>query len=67
MLLGILLALVALEVTLQVGHVATWWLRPPTRVGTEGTRRVLCVGDSFTFGIGSTGKEHSYPRACSAN
>lgn len=60
-LLGVLAALLALEGALQVGHVATWWLRPSASKARTDARRVLCVGDSFTFGIGSSAPEHSYP------
>ena len=51
---------VALELVLQLGAVALWLLQP-SPVVTPGTAAVLCVGDSFTHGIGSSSVERSYP------
>ena len=60
--LGLVLPLIIIEVLLQAAawrearrHAAS----PDCRSGSA--IRVLCVGDSFTFGIGATSTEHSYP------
>jgi lysophospholipase L1-like esterase len=59
--LAVAAALVALEALLQLGALAVAWFAPaPKRL--EGAA-VLCIGDSFTFGSGSTTRERSYPGA----
>jgi lysophospholipase L1-like esterase len=58
-----------LELTLQAAAVVVWWLHRPdaglqsASHGDEsaGPRLVLCIGDSFTFGLGATSTVHSYP------
>jgi lysophospholipase L1-like esterase len=55
---------VLLEVVLQLGAVFVWLEHRDTgmAVPADGDRVVLCVGDSFTFGIGSSSSERrSYP------
>jgi len=58
---GITLAL--LELTLQAGALLVWLTHSPTSASklVETDKTVLCVGDSFTYGMGSSGVEHSYP------
>src|SRR5262245_14473463 len=54
--LGALVAsLVVLELLLQVLALGVWWVSPPVRVGRSGAGEtvVLCVGDSFTQGVGA--------------
>jgi hypothetical protein len=53
-----------LECLLQAGAFVMWL---GTRTGAQpaapgDARTVLCVGDSFTFGVGSTSSEHAYPQ-----
>ncbi len=52
--------LVTIEVGLQLVAAALWWKNRPTAPWSEG-RRVLCVGDSYTYGIGTTDRKYSYP------
>ncbi len=63
-LLGTLGALVALEVTLQVVAFALW--RSAQAGDRGGVDTVLCVGDSFTYGLGATAAAGSYPRQLEA-
>ncbi|HEX5052111.1 MAG TPA: GDSL-type esterase/lipase family protein [Planctomycetota bacterium] len=56
-LLAVVVFLVTLELVLQVGALAAATLLP--RAGGGGA--VLCVGDSFTFGVGATSPATSYP------
>lgn len=58
-LLATLTFLIALEVALQVGALVMVWL-VPARAAADGAA-VLCVGDSFTFGIGARTPGASYP------
>jgi len=55
--------LITLEVVLQIGALAmVTFVAPPAGAGpATGTRSVLCVGDSYTFGIGATSPAGSYP------
>ena len=55
--------LVALELLLQFGALVAAWTTapPPTRPGTGAN--VVCVGDSFTYGIGASAPANSYPGA----
>lgn len=62
--IGSLLALMALEAALQVGAWIIWSRRTSDAVGED--RCVLCVGDSFTYGLGATGEAGSYPRQLQA-
>lgn len=60
----VLLSLILLEVVLQAGSlVATTWFRRETTPGEQdGRRTVLCVGDSFTYGLGASSHEKgAYP------
>ncbi|MFO1055081.1 MAG: GDSL-type esterase/lipase family protein [Planctomycetota bacterium] len=61
-LLGVLSALIALELVMQVGAYVVWRSHGgfATR-SVEGRNRVLCVGDSFTFGLGAP-PERGYPQ-----
>jgi tetratricopeptide (TPR) repeat protein len=58
--LGVTLALVAVEVALQVVAFVIWAGR--SEAGADIQAAVLCVGDSFTYGLGATGDGGSYPR-----
>lgn len=66
-LFGILIGLLLLEGTLQALAYATLRRareeqRPSSeRAQSFSGRRVLCVGDSYTYGIGSKSREGSYP------
>lgn len=57
---GAVAALAAFEIALQIG---AWWLwRTSGREhGSDGAARILCVGDSFTWGLGADGPQGSYP------
>jgi lysophospholipase L1-like esterase len=58
-----LATLVLLEVVLQIGALVVWHTRrdAPEAPPREGERVVLCIGDSFTYGIGSTRSALAYP------
>lgn len=51
--------LVTLELTLQIGALVMAMFLPPAERAGPGP--VLCVGDSFTFGVGATSPASSYP------
>jgi hypothetical protein len=57
-----ILALLALEVVLQVAACVAW----QRRGHAAGPSDILCVGDSFTYGLGATGEGGSYPRQLEA-
>ena len=59
-LLGLLMGLLATELALQLLALVVWSQRDPGEVAGDGPV-VLCVGDSFTYGMGSTGPESTYP------
>jgi lysophospholipase L1-like esterase len=65
---GILGALLLLEIILQAGSLFVWWeYRRHGAAGPDvgeapGARAVLCVGDSYTFGSGSSSPQMAYPR-----
>ena len=63
-LLGVLLGLLALEVALQIGAYALW--RSARGATSSGADAILCVGDSFTYGLGATAGGGSYPRQLEA-
>lgn len=57
---ALVLALVVLELLLQVGaFVAS--SRPAAAPAAGAGAPILCVGDSYTYGLGATASEHSYP------
>ena len=61
---GVVLALVAFELALQIGaFVLFHTARRDGTASADGREVVLCVGDSFTFGLGSSDSEHAYPAA----
>jgi lysophospholipase L1-like esterase len=65
-LLGLLGGLVATEGILQGLALVTWWRhRPADEAVPAGARVVLCVGDSFTYGLRAEGSR-SYPRGLEA-
>lgn len=58
--------LIALELTLQLGALAVALLAPAPKTASnlraDGRKLVLCVGDSFTYGLGASDPEKtSYP------
>lgn len=61
-----LITLVLLEVVLQVGALVVAWSHGAAQTGGGGgsSEVVLCVGDSFTYGLGASDPEKtSYPAA----
>jgi len=61
---GVVLALAAFELALQIGaFVLFHTARRDGVAGQDGREVVLCVGDSFTFGLGATDPDHAYPAA----
>lgn len=61
---GVVLALAAFELALQIGaFVLFHTARRDWPAGPGDREVVLCVGDSFTFGLGATDPEHAYPAA----
>lgn len=56
----ILFVLVA-ELLLQLAAAWTTHSTRPIQADTEAEVRILCVGDSFTFGIGASGPEQTWP------
>src|SRR5262245_6394619 len=61
--LKILITFILLEAVLQVAAFAIYlsFRRPPQALDTAGQRAILCVGDSYTFGLGASSAERSYP------
>lgn len=62
-LLALTVGLVAAELVLQFGYLATWLLggRPGSSQVVAPGCSVLCVGDSFTYGMGASAPAMSYP------
>jgi len=63
MLLGLIVVLLLLEVGLRLGGLIYYSCRivdRPGRLVDKNTIRVLCIGDSFTFGAGAP-KNYTYP------
>lgn len=59
--IGGLLAIALFELVLQVGAYALW-RRGGREVGADGPAAVvLCVGDSFTYGLGASAPDAAYP------
>lgn len=58
--------LASAELVLQLGYAVLWWLgsRPVALTATrsEGQQTVLCLGDSFTHGMGASAPAKSYPQ-----
>ncbi len=63
LLFAVLVALVATELVLQVGYLAVWALgsRHESSATTASGPVILCLGDSFTYGMGSSSPAKSYP------
>jgi hypothetical protein len=53
--------LLLLEVLLQVGALVSYWTRPGVASAEGHSASILCVGDSFTYGIGTTVATAAYP------
>ena len=55
--------LVLLEIVLQVAALIAWITlsRPDTAPAGSAYRTVLCLGDSFTYGLGASSQDGSYP------
>jgi lysophospholipase L1-like esterase len=66
-LIGLCAALVAMELVLQVGAWIQWQRLQAASTTGAGTgapgETVLCVGDSFTYGLGATDPANAYPAA----
>ncbi len=64
---GALVAILLIEGGLQIAALWMWWhaqrTESPPVLGAEthNERRVLCVGDSFTYGEGAASPEMAYP------
>lgn len=62
--LALLLAatVLLLETALQIGHAIVVFSQPPAdSTAAESEATVLCIGDSYTFGVGASSPEGSYP------
>ncbi|MCA8975288.1 MAG: hypothetical protein KDC98_11245 [Planctomycetes bacterium] len=59
---ALLLFVVLLEVVLQIGALVTSLALRPSAAPSMAPH-VLCVGDSFTFGIGASSPQENYPSA----
>ncbi len=60
--IGSAFALLTLEVVLQLVSFSIWLASNEDVVHDDGSRVVLCVGDSFTEGMGASSAANSYPR-----
>lgn len=61
--LGALLGLCVLEVALQIGALVLWATgRPAPSAWLTGRRRVLCLGDSNTYGLYLADRADAYPQ-----
>lgn len=59
---AVVLGLAALEAVLQLGSVVAYVASAPEAAPAgDGRPRILCVGDSYTFGLGASATTHSYP------
>ncbi len=64
---GILAALCGFEILLQILSFGIWWLGGTGAAPVDdGSPRILCVGDSFTYGLGATARERTYPSRAGA-
>lgn len=57
---------VVLEIVLQLAAAAAAMFGPRPPSAPAGAADVVCVGDSFTYGIGATAPEHAYPSVLQA-
>ncbi|HIE72366.1 MAG TPA: hypothetical protein EYP98_20590, partial [Planctomycetes bacterium] len=59
----VVLSIVLLEVVLQIASYVTYltYSRDQVATGAEGGATILCIGDSYTFGLGSSSPEETYP------
>lgn len=62
-LLAVITFLIALEVLLQVAAAVASVVTASRDDGSSDKPHVLCVGDSFTYGVGATSQESAYPAA----
>jgi hypothetical protein len=58
---GLVAGLCALEIALQIAAYVLWRGRDRPAPPATGQRTVLCVGDSFTHGLGAADPENAYP------
>ncbi len=60
---GLAVSLLLLEGALQIASLGAWmyFRRKPAPKVEQDARVVLCVGDSYTYGMGGSGRESSYP------
>lgn len=60
---GVVMGLALLEIGLQIGALALWAIGGPTPESwLGGRRRVLCVGDSNTYGLYLADRAEAYPQ-----
>src|SRR5262245_20779523 len=52
---------ILLELILQIAAVTIWLKNRPAASPAGGIATILCVGDSFTWGVGASDREHAYP------
>jgi tetratricopeptide (TPR) repeat protein len=56
------IGLLLLEVSLQLfALVISWRTQPQWEPAQSGDFGILCLGDSFTFGVGASDRQHSWP------
>jgi lysophospholipase L1-like esterase len=61
--IGVALAFVMLEIGLQIGALAFWITgRPMARAFLGGRRRILCLGDSNTYGLRMVNRDDANPQ-----
>lgn len=53
--------ILSLELLLQIGALVIAIAHRPQATTSNGREEILCIGDSFTFGVGSTSPDQSYP------
>ncbi len=59
---GTVVLLLAAEVFLQFGAAAVQFqLHNGRPLGSDADLRILCIGDSFTYGIGASDRDHAWP------
>lgn len=61
--LSVVVFALALELVLQLGALVVHGGRPSTPAAALASDHVLCLGDSFTFGLGASARDRAYPAA----
>src|SRR5262245_3957510 len=60
--LALLVPLVLVELGLQAAAVVVWYrARPQKQERHDGRVKIVCLGDSFTYGLGAATAQGSYP------